>query len=1508
MAEIIRAGQPNSLGHIDTTQGDFRTQIDALTDTVRQMGGNPNVPGDPLTAPFQLYVNGVTGSDKFVAGDYTAEDDGTYDAKMRRISLQRLECGYSAARPFKTINRAVIEAGIITSRDYLNLSPAPCGDLVSINVATGQNIVLNDNGAATTEAWTDGQEPTDEQLIAFNPQAVGGVILPRGCSLVSLDLRKTILRPNVVPASADEAADYNNRRSIFLMTGGGYYYGFTFMDQLNANSSHHLLSTFAFASKDQLDEFYAKIRSSFSAIAGLNDDYTVPRKSEYQIVGATPVNPDSTVDTVKGSSPYIYNISLRSEFGLCGLFADGAQTEGFDSCVLAQYTGVSLQKDISCFQRWVPANGGQWETIPDYVAYINTDPNNLRPATRRRSFHIRAVNNAVIQEVSVFAIGQSIHHLAEAGGEITITNSNSNFGHCALLSEGFKDTAQAFDTPFVTRFIKRARDPFDKPANIRKIYLGLLVDNQGNEATTLELQQDLVESRFITGQPEVLSEANYSLKKGDYIWVENTGGDDYRAKLTETPWEPSAANSINIQSRVETDKGNNPEDSDIATENTSYQNLAGARVYVRRLQDPRTVEERRNILIINHAGFERMPLPDYVIQPTPDRGYSYASNRISSVYGAQNSDAILNGFAVELRYNERPKDETKYKNDVFYHQGDVVRQGGKHYAAVRNVYGAGTAEFNADDWTENYVHMEEDYAPEGTFRNAQPLIIFDGDTDGNQVSKTLGFALNDDVVVAQYCSGVDYVGLYQFLINEGRSVAQATADLKPQNDENRQTATAGEWSVEFRRPSQCRTYGHAYEWSGWSNYSKALPQYQKGLLPGNKFSYYFTNQGGGKCYVTGFNEEGFRVSNSGLEVIETGQMIDRNQIGAPDQQIDFPETFDNLTIEAGGTLTISDVNVIGLQTGRTDRVGGGKIASATALRTLETPGGLDGDINQAFDDQGANFVTPEGLNYWKSFNNLLSSRPGTVTIWVVPNRSEIGDSVNFNGSIAVLSADPSRSGTALGAVPPDSPATAVHIRNAIDYGNSISSPLESCQYKLANGPYWGTRLPAFGHKATVIGATDQFKDEDVVTVANYESGGTPTTNVFAIQNNRPANLQNWTAPIFATGAFLKDSFGGTNRINLVAEPVQLVFNYGGRIQGCFWLGANETFLDTTNFPNKIINAQGSEVLTGIFRSSPTMDLAAERNGTKSFVNGADDAMAKNPNAGLLRFDRFFGRTTMALGDGDIDVYDCVFGAKAANWGDTGYGETGPIVRPKNDCRIRFAGIYFIGNVSASTTTWQGATTAGVTLLEEKVTGRLHCGNLVDGYTATAKSMKVAVQFTVTTSWNVSGSNQDRNNNRNCIHILNSQGNYGTVANQDNDSLSGATFKELLGALPSGSQLFTGGYRSYMRAFLTNPATGHHGFAGRPGQLNATDKCAGVAVKPQLEFNRFNAYSDSLWQMASNGEEVTWDDAHDTVPGNGQRSPAYTDPGTPNPLNIQSQIWEVGVDVTTGNQNSKRIYG
>ena len=304
MASLVTAGNSNSLDNVNLTQGGFRDQIAALIDLNKQIVGDASTePGasvsiDPLSAPFVLYVNPYTGSDKFAAGSYNSYEppggssqEDVIAAVLKRVEKQRLTCGYTPQRPFKTVNRAAIEVAIITSKIYFaNTGFSYQGDLVSIVTNAGLIDVLNGPGSNVTTEWTDGKEPTDAELEAFNSSS-GGVILPRGCSLCSLDLRKTILRPTSVPVSADEAADYSNRSAILRMTGQGYYYGFTFKDKNNADSSHHLLSGFEFASIDDLDQFYSKIRTAFGGpnnTGNISNTLAVKRLSEWQIVGPAP--------------------------------------------------------------------------------------------------------------------------------------------------------------------------------------------------------------------------------------------------------------------------------------------------------------------------------------------------------------------------------------------------------------------------------------------------------------------------------------------------------------------------------------------------------------------------------------------------------------------------------------------------------------------------------------------------------------------------------------------------------------------------------------------------------------------------------------------------------------------------------------------------------------------------------------------------------------------------------------------------------------------------------------------------------------------------------------------------------------------------------------------------------------------------------------------------------------------------------------------------------------------
>lgn len=1161
MTEINRAGEPGSLGEVNTTQREFREQIDALNDIVRQIGGNPDVnpgdtfPSDPLSAPYVLYVDSYTGKDTFVGGDYNSKDDGTFADKVKRISLQRLECGYTINRPFRTINRAIIEAAIITSRDFLTLKPGVCGDLVSIVVAAGVHEIINGSGSEIVNVgeWVDGQVPTDAELQAFNPQLDGGLILPRGCSVVSLDLRKAILRPQFVPEPAPEFPDYSNRRAIFKVTGGGYYFGFTFLDKLGFNRSHHLLDAFQYASESELDDFYAKILRCFGASAtGIDPENAKTRLSEYQItgeVGDLPTNfteESGGTDTVRSASPYIYNTSLRSTYGMCGIFADGDKVEGFKSMVVAQFTGVSLQNDFERWQKYTPVDNGSWIPVISFNDYIGLDPDDLRQDPTQRSFHVRAVNEALIQEVSVFAIGQAIHHWAQSGAQLTITNSNSNFGGCSALADGFQKKAARTDGPWTLKFFRTALNPLSKRGNINRIILGTLEENVANNAKTLELTSELGESTSNPGQPDILARDGYSLKQDDYLWIENPGGDDYRARLAKDPWDPSVANILRVKDTFTTDINSGQVAPGGNLENiNAFPDIAGKRVYVRRLVDVRTVEERRYSLLLkseNPGSVLRLPLRDYVIAPLGiDNGYGELVQAVAASENVLMNPAV--DVKVELRYSNKPTNpvnERQYNENVFYRKGDVVLNFGKHFTAIRNT----TGEFDPADFDESYVHMQDDFIPEGFFKNAQPLLIFDKDVDEAEDSIDLGNEISD--INPQIESAVDYLAIKYFARNLkiNPNLVLGFAETEEERDIDASGILGFEpRQLEFRRPTNCRLFGQAYEWTGFGNYSKALPQYQGELSPSNKFTYYFTNEDGGKVFATGFNEEGLQVTPRGLEDITTGEVLSVVDIGNPDRDISIPTDFESIVISESLTLPGGAGPITG--PAKVGQYGPVKLASFTTTDVLVIAGGdtqeeREGSINTNAANDGV--VTPAWLNKWRIDNNILSAPDVRVNVYVDP----------INGmdmSVAALSSNP-----------PNRPSQAVRtLAKAVEYANTVFGPEAVVIYNLGPGPYLETETRADDSitfkTIAEIRAYDFTRNE---ALNNANNGGTKPF----LQNSDGSsnatlfdNVRN--QPTFLTRVGL-NRIQNTPIVSLRVRPLKLIFEQPAFVTGVAWYGPAQT--------------------------------------------------------------------------------------------------------------------------------------------------------------------------------------------------------------------------------------------------------------------------------------------------------------------------------------------------------------
>jgi hypothetical protein len=503
--------------------------------------------------------------------------------------------GNSLTKPFKTIQRALIESARFS---YLRGNDNDITEKTTILLFPGEHLIDNrpgyaikDNGGVATAVSPTGSETfagaeltltlnsnfdltqPDNILYKFN-SIYGGTIVPRGTSIVGLDLRKTKIRPKYVPNPTDLDAPNS---AIFRITGACYFWQFSIFDgnelglvytspsdfsinnQSRPTFSHHKLTCFEYADGvnlpsgydiTDLDMFYSKVGNAFNRASGREIDQKYPeqpnsfakQRPEWEIVGAfaadpitissiisgdgatpgtvvtvttqtpheltagTPIKirginvndynistkvasvisdtiftyflsnvrdnlpagpaaglapgPTAAVtietDTVSGASPYIFNISLRSVWGMQGMHADGSKASGFRSMVVAQFTAVSLQKDDRAFVKYNPSNR-TYDSIA--ITKVTGEALSSESASTNQAFvyhldpdaiyrkdwetsHIKMSNDSFIQVVSVFAIGFTFHFDTRSGGDASITNSNSNFGQVSLLADGFK--AEAF--------------------------------------------------------------------------------------------------------------------------------------------------------------------------------------------------------------------------------------------------------------------------------------------------------------------------------------------------------------------------------------------------------------------------------------------------------------------------------------------------------------------------------------------------------------------------------------------------------------------------------------------------------------------------------------------------------------------------------------------------------------------------------------------------------------------------------------------------------------------------------------------------------------------------------------------------------------------------------------------------------------------------------------------------------------------------------------------------------
>jgi len=585
--------------------------------------------------------------------------------------------GNSLTRPFKTIQRALIESARFS---YQRGKDNDRFGKTTILLYPGEHIIDNRPGwipdsslginqyrlrnGTSSDDFSPFDINTDFNITSENNalyklnSIYGGVIIPRGTSIVGYDLRKTKVRPRYVPNPDDVDGANIERSAVFRVTGACYLWQFTIFDadpgtpcyiDYTTNTffprfSHHKLTCFEYADgvnkvaindefiqnfstdRTDLDIYYEKIGIAYGETSdrGIEPDYPSseidiqPKIDEFQIVGSrgeevgitsirsgdgvltsdvitvqlsdpfpnldinspiqiqgvsengyngqqivskvisdteiqytvqipplVPNVPEPSgasvsliLDTVNSASPYIFNCSLRSVYGMNGLHADGDKAGGFKSMVVAQFTGIGLQKDNKAFVKYNKNTG-------EYVDQIATGDQNIYSDSLAKhkpsyeSVHIKCSNNAFIQVVSVFAIGFTRHFLAESGGDLSITNSNSNFGSNSLTASAFRN--QAFlrdDVGYITHIIP--------PKEIEGTELSLEFDSIDAKLTADSSKLYLYNKTLQEVIPNYIIDGyRIGAKENDYLNL-TIDGTTYSAKIVIPGTSISKEKSTNI--------------------------------------------------------------------------------------------------------------------------------------------------------------------------------------------------------------------------------------------------------------------------------------------------------------------------------------------------------------------------------------------------------------------------------------------------------------------------------------------------------------------------------------------------------------------------------------------------------------------------------------------------------------------------------------------------------------------------------------------------------------------------------------------------------------------------------------------------------------------------------------------------------------------------------------------------------------------------------------------------
>jgi hypothetical protein len=940
--------------------------------------------------------------------------------------------GNSALRPFKSLQRAFLEVSRFSYRVGLSNDEF---DAFSIYLYPSEYVIDNRPGLADYNQIQPFNENTNfdltsasNELYKFNSTR-GGVICPRGVSVVGSDLRRTKIIPKYVPYPTVQgslgitAANEPGPAAIFRLTGGCYFWQMSFFDgdntgvyyrddlsQIAPNFSHHKLTCFEYANGADLELYYQKISKGYAVIpdtSGLPaQDQLQARVEENRIVGpisdefavsqiirngqtATaftvdelgnpknhgfsvgvavnisgvtgPTDQDALlyngsflvtsaqgnqftyqmssepsgnalgsnvlvkveIDTVDSASPYCFNLSLRSVWGINGMHADGSEATGFKSMVVAQFTGISLQKDDRAFVLYNPNTGAYEAQAAGSGAHIN---GLCKYRKGWRHVHIHASNDAFIQVVSVFAVGFGDHFFSDSGGDLSITNSNSNFGNTSLRSKGFKAASFTKDKAGQITHVIPPKSLSDvDEISINWVTIDITKTKSVADPTKLFIYGYTTE----TGRPPSKVQGyTIGARRDDvntpdrlYVLLVASGAGEptpHFADINPSGKTVTGTRGGDDESPLKWDSGNGQWYIQVdSSANTIYTTLQANSVYtnlgftpttyIRRVPDARNLVDRvyryRYVLDKDAFPVPREPITGFVIQPRSSETNSPAYSKSYYVYSTETYQTFERGVTDGVYYltllNASVSPSTSNFNDFFFSQQTV------------DLYPAFDRDNPvADPAASVSVADNEILGLVTTTDGASP--VANKDTERSITKETSQFFLLESENNLGYNTTSNVLNGISVTARLGEA-EDRKIPLKLNADNSVQPILC-----ELRRYSILRASGHTFEYLGFGpgNYSTAFPSTQVEVLsPAMVRLSQSLKEAAGVAYYSGVNSDGeLFVGNQVINPV-TGQITNEDiaQLNVLGEEGTTIETFselvltDKLTVIGGASNQLESV-------------------------------------------------------------------------------------------------------------------------------------------------------------------------------------------------------------------------------------------------------------------------------------------------------------------------------------------------------------------------------------------------------------------------------------------------------------------------------------------------------------------------------------------------------------------------------------------------------------------------